>query len=55
MTFAALTAEFQAYLMQQGLPQYSADELLHEELTDEQRRYVSQFILTWDALDCDAS
>jgi hypothetical protein len=42
--------EYQAYLTAQGLPQMSADELLHEELTAEQRHRISDFYARWESI-----
>lgn len=47
-TIDQLTTEYQDWCARNGLPQISADELLHETLTDEQRRYVSEFLIRWD-------
>jgi len=59
--FEALTADdatldsastaYQAYLDAEGLPQMSADELLHEDLTEAQRHTVSQFVRWWENAD----
>lgn len=50
-TLTSLTAEYQAKLTAFGLPQLSADELLHEDLTAEQRAYVSDFYNRWQAIE----
>ena len=50
-TFETLTAEYQAYLDKNGLPQLSADELLYEDLTSEQRKYVSEFYDRWSDVE----
>lgn len=42
-----LCSEYRSWCSAQGLPQMSADELLHEDLTDAQRSYVSGFIQKW--------
>ncbi|QIG69201.1 hypothetical protein EVB78_167 [Rhizobium phage RHph_N1_15] len=45
---AGLTAEFDAYIKANNLPNVSAEELILEELSDDQRRWVSAFILRWE-------
>jgi len=45
-----LYEEFQAWCDIQGLPQMSAEELLHEDITSEQRKYLSDFIHRWEAV-----
>lgn len=50
-TLASLAEEYQATLDALGLPQESADELLHRDLTDEQRHYVSDFYNRWTAIE----
>lgn len=49
--YGRLTTELEAYCAAQSIPYLSADELIHEELTPEQRRWVSDFILRWEAVD----
>lgn len=49
-TESALCTEYQAWAKAQGLPAMSAEELLHETLTTEQRRYVTAFSLRWEAM-----
>jgi hypothetical protein len=44
----SLTAEYQSWLDNEGLPQLSADELLSEDLTPKQREYVSDFLRRWE-------
>ncbi len=51
ISFDSLIEEYQAELAKRGLPQMSADELLHEELSDEDRSYVSGFFNRWSALE----
>jgi hypothetical protein len=46
-----LSIEYQARLAAEKLPQMSADELLHETLTHEQRLYVSAFLNQWDDIE----
>lgn len=43
-----MSIEFVAYCTQQGLPEMSAEELIHEDLTPEQRQWVSDFIVRWN-------
>lgn len=43
-----LTEEFQGYCEREKLPQYSADELIHEEISERQRSYISDFIMRWE-------
>ena len=50
-TLDHLTEEYQAHLTVCKLPQVSAEELLHETLTDHQRRWVSTFIRRWEAVE----
>lgn len=45
----ALSNELERWCASQALPYLSAEELIHENLTDTQRRWVSNFILRWDA------
>ena len=45
----ALCDEFQTWCDAQGLPEMSADELLYNDITSEQRSYISDFIHRWDA------
>lgn len=47
-TEATLCEEYQAWVDQQGFPQFSADELILHDLTPEQRKYVSEFIKRWN-------
>lgn len=47
----ALTREYQAELDKRGLPQMSADELLHEDLGPDDRRYVSDFYDRWNLVE----
>lgn len=47
---AALTGEFEAYCKHEGLTLRCAEEMLHEDITLEQRRWVSDFVLRWDAM-----
>jgi hypothetical protein len=49
-TMETLCDEYNAWLTAQGLPEMSADELLHEDITKEQRRYVSAFYDRWEAM-----
>lgn len=48
-TTDTLSHIFQSWTHSQGLPALSADELIHEDLTPYQRRWVSEFILAWEA------
>jgi hypothetical protein len=48
MTEAELCAEFKAWCQRENLPWLSADELILEDITDAQRRYISKFILRWE-------
>lgn len=45
-----LSAEYQDWCDQQGLPVMSADELLREKITAAQREWVIDFIKRWDAM-----
>lgn len=45
----ALVREYERFLAKHGLPRMSAEELIHERLTPGQRRWVSDFIVRWDA------
>jgi hypothetical protein len=47
-TEATLCAEFQAWTDAHGLPAMSAEELLHEDITSEQRKYLTAFINRWE-------
>jgi hypothetical protein len=46
-----LVCELKMFCEQEKLPHLSACELIHEDLTDEQRRYVSNYIIRWDAME----
>jgi hypothetical protein len=46
---ASLCAEFQKWTADQKLPPMSADELIHEDITADQRKYLSAFIIRWEA------
>lgn len=48
-TEGQLYEEFKSYCEAEKLPWVSADELLHEDLTEDQRKWVSAFVLRWDA------
>jgi hypothetical protein len=50
-TLDHLTEEYQAHLTVHKLPQVSAEELIFENLTDDQRRWVSTFIRRWEAVE----
>lgn len=39
------------YCKKEGLPHYSCDELLHEDITDMQRTWLTRFYLIWTALE----
>lgn len=54
--FDALVAEYEAWMRQQpealtSLPDTSAEALLHEDITPAQRRWLSDFIIRWEAAD----
>lgn len=50
LVHSALSAEYHLWLAANpALPKVAAEELIHETLTDEQRRWVSDFILRWEA------
>lgn len=51
----ALELEFSAYCAEQGLPEASADELIHGDLSEAQRRYISDFIIRWEAAEAKES
>lgn len=44
----ALTDEWKEWCESQGLQCISADEMEHDDLSVEQRRYVSDFIMRWE-------
>lgn len=47
--FDRLIADYDAFLASNpALPNVSAEELLHEDLTDAQRRWVSGFLIEWE-------
>jgi hypothetical protein len=48
LTTTQLTEALNDWLTKNGLPHYSADELLHEELTDAQRSWITDFIIAWE-------
>ena len=45
-----LTREYVAYCEREGLPDVDAEEQIHGELTPEQRHWLSDFILRWEAM-----
>jgi hypothetical protein len=48
----AMTTEYEVFCGQHNLPNESADELLfHDDLTDEQRRWLQHFIEQWVAVE----
>jgi hypothetical protein len=49
-TEASLCAEYEAWCAANGLPATSADELVHEDISPEQRRYLRDFLLRWEAV-----
>lgn len=49
-TEASLSAELAAWCSKEKLPYWSADELIHEDITGEQRKYLSAFIVRWNAV-----
>jgi hypothetical protein len=56
MTSAArLCDEYWASTAEHGLPSVSADDLAHEPglLTDEERRYIANFIKRWTKMETD--
>jgi hypothetical protein len=46
-----MTALYEAWICQQGLPLVDAEELIHTDLTPDQRQWVSTFIAKWEAED----
>ncbi len=46
-----LATEYRAWCEQQGLPHQDAMELLHEDITADQRLYLSRFIDRWAAAE----
>lgn len=49
----ALEREFSAYVAQERLPEGSADELIHGDLSEPQRRFISDFIRRWEAAEAE--
>lgn len=54
--FDALVAEYEQWLACQpssltGLSDTSAEALLHENITDAQRRFLSDYIIRWEAAE----
>lgn len=49
-TERSLVAEYAAWVEGEGLPNMSADELIHEDLTIAQRIWLSDFIQRWDVV-----
>jgi len=47
----ALSDELNAYCTSQGLEQRCAMELLHEDITEDQRRWLSDFVHRWEAVE----
>jgi len=46
-----MTALYEVWVGQQGLPLVDAEELIHTDLSDSQRQWVSAFIAQWEAED----
>lgn len=46
--FNQLSERLIAFCDSEGLPRQSADELLHEDITPGQRRWLSSFVVEWD-------
>lgn len=46
-----LGGEYQEYLRVEGLGQFSAEEMLHEQITDRQRAWISDFLIRWEAME----
>lgn len=42
------------YCKRESLPYLSADELIHEDITQAQRKWLSQFILEWEEAELTA-
>jgi hypothetical protein len=51
MNLEMISARYQRELTRRGLPQHSADELLHEDLSADNRAYVSQFLREFEAAE----
>lgn len=49
-TEAQLTAEYNLWFRSEGLREADAIELLHEDLTPDQRSWLSDFVLRWEAM-----
>lgn len=48
---AELVRHYERWIAAQGLPSRSAEELLHESITPEQRAWLSAFCILWDAAE----
>lgn len=48
---SVLSAELAIYQHEQGLPRECALEQLHRELTADQRRWLSDFVIRWEATE----
>jgi hypothetical protein len=49
-TKQSLCDEYEAWCTKQGLPHMSADELIYEEVTEEQRTYLAAFSERWNVV-----
>lgn len=49
----AMSAEYVAWIKEQNLPDVCAEELILEDLTSDQRRWVGDFILRWETMQED--
>jgi hypothetical protein len=49
-----LVAAFRAYIAEQGLPLIDAEELLYEDITPAQRKWLTAFIGLWEESDLGA-
>lgn len=49
--FDAMSVHYRRWVGEQNLPDRSAEEMLWEDITPEQRRWLSRFIVAWESYE----
>lgn len=49
--FDAMSTHYRRWVGEQNLPDRSAEEMLWEDITAEQRRWLSRFIIAWESYE----
>lgn len=49
--FDTLVDEYADWVKEQGLPHWSADELLAEDITPDQRNWLNAFMIRWEVME----